>query len=188
MRIVSGKYRGKKIIAPSHQGTRPTSDRTRETIFNILLHNPAFGPEVLIDKVVLDVFAGTGALGLEAFSRGAKSITFIENERAALSILYDNVKAFGLPRICVLEQDATHLRTRPVTPYDLIFLDPPYYKDLLSPTLTHLYAHGWIGKEAVVVIEIAKTEPFLLSPFLHLVTERISGAAKILFCSNINTK
>jgi len=182
MRIVGGKYRGKKIIAPSHHGTRPTSDRTRETIFNILLHNPAFAQGVLIDKAVLDVFAGTGALGFEALSRGAKSITFIENDRAALTILYDNVKAFGLPRTCVLEQDATHLRSGPVTPCDLIFLDPPYHQGLLSPTLSNLYAQGWIAEAAVVVIEIEKNEAFILPSFLSLLTERISGAARVLFC------
>lgn len=187
MRIVGGKYRGKKIAAPSHKGTRPTSDRTRETIFNILLHNPSFGSSVLTDKAVLDVFAGTGALGLEALSREAKSVTFIENDRAALSILYDNVRAFSLPISCVLEQDTTQLQTIPVIPYNLIFLDPPYRKNLVSPTLLHLFEHGWIAKEAVIVIEIGKEEPFLLPPFLNLVMERISGAARILFCKNINT-
>src|SRR5260221_10469350 len=106
MRIVGGKYRGKKLNVPTHEGTRPTSDRARETIFNILLHNPSFGPKVLLDKTVLDVFAGTGALGLEAFSRGAKSVTFIENNRNALPILYANIKTFDLPLASVLEQDA----------------------------------------------------------------------------------
>ncbi len=182
MRIVAGKYRGKKLFAPSYKRTRPTSDRTRETIFNILLHNPAFGSKVLSDKVVLDVFAGTGALGLEALSRGARSVTFIENERATLPILYDNVKAFNLSCSCVLEQDASRLQITPSVPFDLIFLDPPYHQNLLFPTLSQLFAQGWIAKEAIVVIEMAKNEPFLLPSFLTPVTERISGAAKVLFC------
>ncbi|HUX78307.1 MAG TPA: 16S rRNA (guanine(966)-N(2))-methyltransferase RsmD [Alphaproteobacteria bacterium] len=182
MRIVGGKYRGKKILAPIHKGTRPTSDRTRETIFNILLHNPVFGPGVLIDKAVLDVFAGTGALGLEALSRGAKSVTFIENDKIALPLLYDNVKAFGLSRTCVFEQDALHLGTTPTSFYDLVFLDPPYHQNLVSPALLHLFSRGWLAKEGSVVIEIAKNETLLLPPFLDLVLERISGAARILFC------
>src|SRR4051812_26216865 len=91
MRIISGKFKGKKILSPASAETRPTSDRTREMIFNVLFHNPAFGGSCLIDKEVLDVFAGTGALGLEALSRGAKCITFIENRREALSVLQQNI-------------------------------------------------------------------------------------------------
>ncbi len=184
MRVIGGKYRGKKIVTPSHQGTRPTSDRARETIFNILLHNPAFGSKVLIDKGVLDVFAGTGALGLESLSRGAKSVTFIENDKAALSILYENVEDFGLSRICVLEQDAAHLPMAPVTPFDLIFLDPPYHQNLVLPALTQLVAQGWLSADAVIVIEIAKNESLHLPSFLECVVERTSGAAKILFCKS----
>jgi len=128
MRIVGGKYRGKKITAPLHKGTRPTSDRTREMIFNILLHNPAFGPKVLNDKAILDVFAGTGALGIEALSRGGKSVTFIENDRTALPILYANIKAFNLLSGCVLEEDARSLRKAPSPP-----LRPYFFRSSLSP-------------------------------------------------------
>lgn len=182
MRIVGGKYRGKKISTPTHEGTRPTSDRTRETIFNILLHNPLYGPGVLLDKTVLDVFAGTGALGLEAYSRGAKSVTFIENNRGTLPILYANIKTFDLPLACVLEQDVQRLSVNPGTPFDLIFMDPPYHQAMILPTLTQLQSRGWIGKDAVILIELAKDETLQLPPFLSLVLERISGAAKLLFC------
>jgi 16S rRNA (guanine966-N2)-methyltransferase len=182
MRIVGGKFRGKKIISPTHEGTRPTSDRTREMIFNILLHNPAFGSKVLLDKRVLDVFAGTGALGLEAYSRGAESVTFIEKDRETLSILRINVKAFDLPHMYILEQDATALRQKPSSPFDLVFLDPPYHQDLVLPTLTQLMTHGWLSQNAVIVVEIAKNESPHLSPLLSLILERTSGAAKVLFC------
>lgn len=182
MRIVGGKYRGKKIMAPTHEGTRPTSDRTRETIFNILLHNPLFGPGVLLDKTVLDVFAGTGALGLEAYSRGAKSVTFIENSRSILPILYANIKALDLPRTCVLEQDIQRLSVNPGPPFDLIFMDPPYHQGMILPGLTQLESKGWIAKHAVIVIELAKDEALDFPPTLSLMMERISGAAKILFC------
>jgi 16S rRNA (guanine966-N2)-methyltransferase len=182
MRIVGGTYRGKKLIPPTHEGTRPTSDRTRETLFNILLNNPSFGPQVLRDKRTLDVFAGTGALGLEALSRGAKSVTFVENNRAVLPILYANIKAFKLPVNCVLEQDALRLGVNTQIPFDLIFMDPPYHQGLLLPVLEQLFTSGWIGHDAVVVLEMAKDEDLQLPSFLSLKVERTSGAAKLLFC------
>lgn len=182
MRIISGKYRGKKIMAPTHEGTRPTSDRTRETIFNILLNNPSFGPKVLLNKAVLDVFAGTGALGLEAFSRGANTVTFIENSRDTLPILYNNLKVFDLPLSCVVEQDVTTLKSNPRVPFDLIFLDPPYHQGLSLPALIQLESKGWIAKKAVILIELSKDEEVQLPSFLSLEVERVSGAAKLLFC------
>lgn len=182
MRIVGGKFRGKKLLAPSHQGTRPTSDRTRETIFNILLHNPTLGPQVLINKVVLDVFAGTGALGLEALSRGAKSVTFVENEKEALMLLYENIKSFDLPSSSVLAQDGRHLRGPLDLSFDLVFIDPPYRKGLILPTLLSLSTQAWLSEGAVVVMEMAKNDSFILPSFLSLVVERSSGATTILFC------
>ena len=184
MRIIAGLYRGKKIATPTSMNTRPTSDRARETIFNILSHNPAFGAQVLVDQAVLDVFAGTGALGLEALSRGARSIQFIENNRATLPTLYANVKAFDLPLSSVLEQDV-HDLSRAVTPFGLIFLDPPYHKNLLLPALDRLSSQGWFSKSSILVIEIAKDEKLLLPKNLSIVTERACGAAKILFCKGV---
>lgn len=183
MRIVGGKYRGKKLIAPTHEGTRPTSDRTRETIFNILLNNPYLGHQYLQDKAVLDVFAGTGALGFEALSRGAKTVTFIENNKNALSILSANLKNFDLPSSCIISRDVRLLHTNPGPPFDLIFMDPPYHQDMILPTLTQLFTKGWIGANAIVLIELAKDEELQLPPSLSLIVERISGAAKLLFCS-----
>ncbi|MBY0500929.1 MAG: 16S rRNA (guanine(966)-N(2))-methyltransferase RsmD [Alphaproteobacteria bacterium] len=180
MRIVGGKYRGKKLISPDTPGTRPTSDRTRETIFNILLHNPMLGPNALINKAILDVFAGTGALGLEAFSRGASSVTFIENNKAALITLHMNVKAFGLLPSSVLEQDVRDLGYVS-KPFDLVFLDPPYQKGLISSALDQLLSHGWLSKKAVIVMEIAKNESFVVPSYLTPITERTVGPAKIIF-------
>jgi 16S rRNA (guanine966-N2)-methyltransferase len=181
MRIVGGKYRRKKLISPTSPGTRPTSDRTRETIFNILLHNRALGVNTLNHKAILDVFAGTGALGLEAFSRGAKSVTFIENNKVALIALYMNVKDFDLPSSSVLEQDI-HDLGRASKPFDLIFLDPPYQKGLIPSTLDQLLSQGWLSEEAVIVMEIAKSESLVIPSYLIPITERIVGAAKIIFC------
>lgn len=170
-------------MAPAHEGTRPTSDRTRETIFNILLHNSLLGPPALHDKAVLDVFAGTGALGLEALSRGAKSVIFIENNREALPLLKANIKAFDLSPLYVVDQDARLVKSNHYAPFDLIFMDPPYHQDLVLPSLEQLVSKGWIAKNAVILIEVAKEETLLFPPFLHLVLERISGAAKLLFCT-----
>jgi len=180
MRIVGGKHRGKKILPPLSEGTRPTSDRTREMIFNVLLHNPAFGPSILLNKAVLDVFAGTGALGLEALSRGAHSVTFIENDRSALSTLRMNIKDFEASSTHILEKDAQYLG-QATSSFDLIFLDPPYGKNLILPTLTHLSSHGWFSPEAIIVIEMGKTEDFSSLPFLSFTTERTSGISKIIF-------
>ncbi len=180
MRIVGGKYRGKKIASPLTEGTRPTSDRTREMIFNVLLHNPAFGPSVILEKTVLDVFAGTGALGLEALSRGAQSVLFIENNRQALAILRENIKAFDLPSSCILDREAPHLGSPPC-PFDLVFLDPPYGQNLLLPSLTHLSSQGWLAPQAVVVMEVGKQEEAPLLPFLSFITERFSGNSKVIF-------
>ena len=182
MRIVGGKFRGKKLLAPVHSGTCPTSDRTRETLFNILLHNSNFGPSVLVGKRVLDVFAGTGALGLEAFSRGAKAVSFIENDPTALQVLRENLKVFDLPDSSLVDEDATCLSRSPLVPYDLVFLDPPYKKNLLPSALESLYKGGWFQQGAVLVMEIAKDEVFTPPSFLTPVLERPSGPARVLFC------
>jgi 16S rRNA (guanine966-N2)-methyltransferase len=181
MRIIAGKFKGKKIISPTSKGTRPTSDRAREMIFNILLHNPAFGDEDLLNKNVLDVFAGTGALGLEAFSRGAKSVFFIENNPMALSTLQANLQSCSLSPLSILKSDARYLGKAPF-PFDLIFLDPPYGQNLLGVTLNQLIAQEWLSPGAWIIMEFGKDEDFQCPPFLSLVTERHVGSTKVLFC------
>ena len=182
MRIVGGKFRGKKLATPAHQGTRPTSDRARETLFNILLHNPYLGSSVLLGKRVLDVFAGTGALGLEALSRGAESVSFIENDSTALKVLRENLKTFSLPALLIFEEDAAHVSCLPLAPFDLVFLDPPYHQHLLLPSLESLYQKGWFVDGAIVVMEVAKDENIITPSYLTLILERTSGVAKLLFC------
>ncbi len=177
MRIIGGQFRGKKILPVLSEHTRPTADRTREMVFNILSHNPALGPQTIVDKRVLDVCAGTGAMGLEALSRGAKSATFAENNPESLKILKKNVEGFGAD---VIAQDARHLGQAP-HPFDLIFLDPPYGQDLVSPILSRLFSEGWLTPQAVVVIEVEKKESVTLPPFLSVLTERSSGRAKLIF-------
>lgn len=180
MRIVGGKWRGKKLIAPLHKGTRPTQDRTRETIFNILLHNPAFGSDVVQDKTVLDLFAGTGSLGIEALSRGARSVTFVENDREALKILRENLDALGDQKVKVIAQNAVEFQSSEF--FDLVFVDPPYKQNLVFPAMENLIQKKMVSSETVFVIEVAKDEIDVVPPQLELVLERISGAAKLLFC------
>ena len=186
MRIVGGLYRGKKLKPPVHEGTRPTSDRTRETIFNILLNNPTFGPHILREKAVLDVFAGTGALGLEALSRGAQSVTFIESNKDILPILRANIKAFDHDSLHVVEQDARSLKSNPTSPFDLVFMDPPYHQSLVLPALTQLLSQGWIGAQGVVLIEVAKDETLRAAPFPFLDSRAGFGCSEaiVLLCCN----
>jgi 16S rRNA (guanine966-N2)-methyltransferase len=150
-------------------------------IFNVLFHNPALGASYVQGKAVLDIFAGTGALGLEAISRGARSVIFIENNPKILPALRKNIETLQLSPRCIKDQDALSLGPSP-SPFDLIFLDPPYEQGLLEPILTQLFEGGWLSPNALLIIETAKKEQFPLPPFLSLVLERQEGAARIIFC------
>jgi 16S rRNA (guanine966-N2)-methyltransferase len=175
MRIVAGTWRGRALRAPPGAITRPTADRVRQALFDMLLHAPWGGREAIEGARVLDVFAGTGALGLEAVSRGAAFATFIEHDRAALAALRGNISALGAaPCSAVLAVDA--LAAPRGTPCSLIFLDPPYGGDLVARALTRLTGQGWIAPGALVVAETARTEP---PPHVDLLAERAHGAARI---------
>jgi 16S rRNA (guanine966-N2)-methyltransferase len=188
MRIVSGQYKGKPIAAPEGRATRPTSDRAREAVFNILEHAP-WAP-ALHGARVLDLFAGSGALGLEALSRGAAFCLFVETDEAARGGIRDNVEAlhlFGCTRIH--RRDATDLGPRPSSagpPFDLVFLDPPYAKGPLDKNLgeralAELLAHGWLAPGAAVVFERGEAEPDIQPEGFEPIDERRYGAAKVLF-------
>ena len=183
MRIVSGQYKGKPIAAPEGRSTRPTSDRAREAVFNILEHAP-WAPE-LRGARALDLFAGSGALGLEALSRGATFCLFVETEEAARGAIRDNVEAlhlFGCTRIH--RRDATDLGPRPASagaPFDLVFLDPPYALGLGEKALAGLHEHAWLAPGAVVVFERGEGEPDIQPENFDLIDERRYGAAKVLF-------
>ena len=153
MRIVGGEFRGRVIAGPgagqaAGDRLRPTPDRVRESLFNRLEH--AFGDPVT-DAVVLDLFAGTGALGLEALSRGARAATFVERTRAGAALIRRNVAALGLSdRAAVLQRDATRPGPPPETPTTLVFLDPPYGTPLGAAALTACRAAGWIATDALI--------------------------------------
>jgi 16S rRNA (guanine966-N2)-methyltransferase len=156
MRIVGGKFRGREISGPSTAGTRPTSDRVRESIFNILAHGTA--DFALEDARVMDLFAGTGALGLEAISRGAKFCLFVEDDASARGVIRNNADICGVIGQCkIWRRDATDLGpSAPQSPYNLVFADPPYGKGLGEKALKSLLEGGWLTPNAIVVVEEAE--------------------------------
>ena len=182
MRIVAGKHRGRKLAVPAGRDVRPTSDRTRQALFNILEHGGfvAGGGSPIRDARVLDAFAGTGALGLEALSRGAAHATFMENGREALEAIRRNVEA------CREDGNAEILRanaTRPPTaraPCHVAFLDPPYRSALAAPALTELAEAGWLASGAICCVEVAADEEFKEPGGFEALDERRYGAARIV--------
>ncbi|MBN9600962.1 MAG: 16S rRNA (guanine(966)-N(2))-methyltransferase RsmD [Afipia sp.] len=159
MRVVGGRLRGRNIAAPASNAIRPTQDRLRESVFNILMHaygNPIDGARVL------DLFAGTGALGIEAVSRGAAFALFIDNGAEARALLRNNVESLGLGGTTkVYRRDATNLGpVHPMEPFSLVFLDPPYGKGLADKALASLREGGWLEPDALVVVEEATVAAF----------------------------
>jgi 16S rRNA (guanine966-N2)-methyltransferase len=159
MRVVGGRLRGRNLAAPASREIRPTADRLRESLFNILVHayeNPIEGARVL------DLFAGTGALGIEAISRGAGFALFVDNDAEARALLRNNVEALGLGGVTkVFRRDATELGpAHPVEPFSLVFLDPPYGKGLAEKALASLRDGGWLTKQVLLVVEEAKAAAF----------------------------
>ncbi len=153
MRIVGGKFRGRNLQGPKSENTRPTSDRVRESVFNILAHGIA-GLE-LEGARVLDLFAGTGALGFEALSRGAKFCQFVDEDATARGVVRNNADALGAIGLCkIWRRDATDLGPcAPQSPFDLVFADPPYGKGLGEKSLVSLVSGGWLRDGAIVMLE-----------------------------------
>jgi 16S rRNA (guanine966-N2)-methyltransferase len=159
MRVVGGRLRGRTLASPSSRDIRPTADRLRESVFNILMH--AYG-DPCAGARVLDLFAGTGALGIEAISRGAAFALFVDNGAEARALLRNNVEALALGGVTkVFRRDATNLGpAHPVEPFSVAFLDPPYGKGLADTALVSLRDGGWLTPGALVVVEEAKATGF----------------------------
>jgi len=159
MRVVGGRLRGRALAAPKSKAIRPTADRLRESLFNILVH--AFGDPVTGARV-LDLFAGTGALGIEALSRGAAFALFIDEGAEARALLRENVTALGLGGASrIFRRDATKLGAAyPVAPFSLAFLDPPYGHGLAAAALTSAFAGGWFTPDALIIAEEAAKAQF----------------------------
>ncbi len=181
MRIIAGKYRSRKLVAPDGMTTRPTSDRARESVFNVLDSLLRKQDCMWTDLTVLDVFAGTGALGIEALSRGAKALFAAEKDPAAVRCFYQNVDPFIKDGIQVsLFSDALNPPHAPKA-VELIFMDPPYEKGLVVPALTALFEQGWIDGQTLCVIEIASHEKEALPDGFEISNNRVYGKAKVLF-------
>jgi 16S rRNA (guanine966-N2)-methyltransferase len=181
VRIIGGKFRGQTLAATPGRDTRPTSDRVREAIFNILSHGAA--AVAIEDARVLDLFAGTGALGLEALSRGARFCQFIDDRAEARAVIRRNADALGVIGQCkIWRRDATRLGPcAPQPPYEIAFIDPPYGKSFGEKALRSLVDGGWLAKDATAVLEESTRSEIGMPEGMRQVDERVYGDTKVLF-------
>ena len=181
MRIIAGRYRGAALSAPKDARIRPTSDRVREAIFNILVHG-GFAPP-LEGARVLDLFAGTGALGLEALSRGAGFVTFVDDHPQSRALIRRNIEALHAGgRTKVWQRDATALGPLPRgEPFDLVFLDPPYGRALVEPSIRGVIEGGWVKSRAAIIAEFESTTPPIEIDAFDLAADRIYGDTRVAF-------
>ena len=183
LRIVGGRHRGRRLATPAGRSLRPTSERVREALFNVLQHSDwgADGGDPLADAVILDAFCGTGALALEALSRGAEKAWLLDSDPAVLALARRNVAALGEEdRAVVVKADAT----RPPPAHraaGLGFLDPPYGLDLAGTTLTALRRRGWLSAGCLCVVELARREAFAAPGWCALLDERCYGETRLIF-------
>jgi 16S rRNA (guanine966-N2)-methyltransferase len=180
MRVVAGRLKGRSLASPSSRDIRPTADRLRESVFNILMH--AYDDPIR-DARVLDLFAGTGALGIEAVSRGAKFALFVDNGAEARALLRNNVEALGLGGATrIFRRDATNLGpAHPVEPFSLAFLDPPYGKGLAEKALASLREGGWLTPGALLIVEEAKAAGFVTPEGLEELERRAYDDTEFVF-------
>ena len=184
MRITGGTYRGRQLAAPRDQAVRPTSDRTRQAIFNMLRHKDFDIGFTLEGARVLDLFAGTGALGIEALSHGARWCLLVDDSAESRALQRQNVETLGLTGATrIWRRDATDLG--PIGPsaggpFELVFLDPPYRKEMIPKALASLKAGGWLADQALLVAETDANEP-LDAPGYNLLDERDYGETRVRF-------
>ncbi len=180
MRIVGGRHRGRTLVAPRTRDIRPTSDRLRESLFNILVHghgDPVTGARVL------DLFAGTGALGLEAMSRGAAFALLVDDGAEARALIRENVETLGLGGTTrIFRRDATKLGdVHPNEPFSLVFLDPPYGRGLGGQALASARAGGWLMRDALIVVEEAAEAAFAVLEGFTEIERRRYDDTEIVF-------
>jgi 16S rRNA (guanine966-N2)-methyltransferase len=180
MRVVGGNLRGRGLAGPKSQGIRPTADRLRESLFNILLH--AYGDPIGGARA-LDLFAGTGALGIEALSRGAAFALFIDDGAEARALIRENVAALGLGGTSRLfRRDATKLGSvHPLEPFTLAFLDPPYGQNLAAAALVSARAGGWLAPGALIVVEEATKSHFAAPEGFSELERRVYDDTEVIF-------
>ena len=181
IRVVGGRFRGRPLATPTHEGLRPTSDRVREAVFNILMHGMAGFS--LDGATVLDLFAGTGALGVEALSRGAVFCLFVEDNADARGLIRRNIESLGLSGATkIYRRDATDLGPAGNrSAFSLAFLDPPYGRALGEKALASAASGGWLAPGAIAVLEDEKGTTVALPPSFELVDERVWSGTHVVF-------
>ena len=177
MRIIAGNLKGKNIKAPEGMATRPTADRARETLFDIISSYFLKRGQIWSDIVFADIFSGSGAVGIEALSRGAKQVVCMENNRAALICLKENVQGFSAIR--VMENDA--LIPPRYQPVSVLFMDAPYGKGLWQQALVAFSKNGWVDGKTLIIIETDKKLKEMLPDGYDLLQERSAGRNTFLF-------
>lgn len=187
MRITAGALKGRPLLVPEGLQIRPTSDKVRQAVFNVL-ENRDFGQDFAIENArVLDLFAGSGALGIEALSRGASYAILIDQAALSRAALRGNVEAMGLTgRTKIWRRDACDLGRNLSEAFDLIFLDPPYRKNMLAPALASLHAGRWLQSNSILVAESARDENIPSTDNYALVDERLYGDTRIAFLQPSN--
>lgn len=185
MRIIAGRYKVTTLYAPLGKETRPTLDRARQTLFDILMHAPWAGKVFMENAIVLDAFAGTGALGLEALSRGAQKAFFFEKNKQTRQFLEKNIQLCRANSISILYKDAL---APPLSPClcNLIFFDPPYHQELIPVALQKLQKQRWISSDALIITETAIDEELPMDQSFTLLNERKIGAAYLKFWKHHN--
>ncbi|MBV9548039.1 MAG: 16S rRNA (guanine(966)-N(2))-methyltransferase RsmD [Alphaproteobacteria bacterium] len=182
MRVTAGKFGGRTLVAPDDCRVRPTSDKVRQAIFNILEHRDFANGFALEGAAVIDLFAGTGALGIEALSRGAKFCLFVDDNADSRALQRQNVEKMGLTGVSkIWRRDATDLgplNTGSGGPFNLAFLDPPYRMGLAEKCLASLKAGNWLAADAVIVVETAADET-LDAPGFTMLDERVYGETRV---------
>ncbi|HEU5047739.1 MAG TPA: 16S rRNA (guanine(966)-N(2))-methyltransferase RsmD [Rickettsiales bacterium] len=183
LKIIAGKYRGKRIEIKENAKIRPTGSKARGAIFNILMHGQfgASGHSPLIGKPVLDLFCGTGALGLEALSRGASHVTFVDESQASLSLARTNVQHLGEEENARFVRSDSSSLPKSYKTHSLAFLDPPYNSGLAPKSLKSLHMQGWLEPDAVIVAELAHKETLEPPEHFTVFDERHYGNTKIVF-------
>jgi 16S rRNA (guanine966-N2)-methyltransferase len=186
MRITAGKFKARTLVAPGDASVRPTSDKVRQAIFNILEHKD-FGRSFTLEGArVVDLFAGTGAMGLEALSRGARYCLFVDDAAASRALIRQNVEAFGLTGVTkIWRRDAATLGPLDtLAPFDLAFLDPPYRKELLALALAGLRSGGWLNAPALIVAEMAENDDLPSTDGYAMLDDRVYGDTRVVIFRN----
>jgi 16S rRNA (guanine966-N2)-methyltransferase len=180
MRVVGGRFRGRPLAGPKSPTIRPTADRLRESVFNILMHG--YGDPITGARV-LDLFAGTGALGIEVASRGAAFVLFVDDGAEARALLRENTATLGLGGVSrIFRRDATKLGpAHPLEPFTLAFLDPPYGKDLAGAALASARAGGWLAPDALIVVEEATKAAFTAPEGFGEIERRVYDDTEFIF-------